>query len=111
MAGILVAGAGGGQTASCTHVYMNMRTLRAGLAAALRRAEAGERILVTVGGKPVAQLGPVEPLASEGAPTLDDLAARGLLIRARRTDPPPVEVLVALPVGARLDRLISEVRA
>jgi antitoxin (DNA-binding transcriptional repressor) of toxin-antitoxin stability system len=87
-----------------------MRMLRAGLAAALRRAEAGERIVVTVGGRPIAQLGPVETLASDAQPTLDDLAARGLITRARRTDPPPTEVVVALPVGARLDRLIGEVR-
>ena len=95
----------------CTHVYVNMRSLRAGLAVALRRAEAGERIVVTVGGRPIAQLGPVEPLATDAQPTLDDLAARGLVLRARRTDPPPAEVVVALPVGARLDRLIGEVRS
>jgi prevent-host-death family protein len=90
---------------------MNMRTLRAGLAAALRRAEAGERILVTVGGRPIAQLGPVEPLASEQQPTLDDLAARGHLVRARRTDAPPIELVLALPVGARLDRIVAEIRS
>ena len=89
---------------------MNMRTLRAGLAAALRRAEAGERIVVTVGGRPVAQIGPVEPLHSEVQPTLDDLAARGLVLRARRTDPPPIELVLALPVGARLDKIVAEVR-
>jgi antitoxin (DNA-binding transcriptional repressor) of toxin-antitoxin stability system len=89
---------------------MNMRMLRSGLAAALRRAEAGERIVVTVGGRAVAQLGPVETLATDAQPTLDDLAARGLVIRARRTDPPTAEVVVALPVGARLDRLVAEIR-
>ena len=89
---------------------MNMRTLRSGLAAALRRAEAGERIVVTVGGRAVAQLGPVEPLASDAQPTLDDLAARGLLVRARRNDPPPAELVLALPVGARLDKIVAEVR-
>jgi antitoxin (DNA-binding transcriptional repressor) of toxin-antitoxin stability system len=89
---------------------MNMRSLRAGLAAALRRAEAGERIVVTVGGRAVAQIGPVETLSSDAQPTLDDLVARGLLVRARRTDPPPIELVLALPVGARLDRIVAEVR-
>lgn len=92
-------------------MYMNMRTLRAGLAGALRRAEAGERIVVTVGGRPIAQLGPVETPAGERTPTLDDLAARGLLLRARRSDPPPAALLVPLPVGSRLDRLVAELRA
>lgn len=77
----------------------------------LRRAEAGERIVVTVAGRAVAQLGPLETPEGERSPTLDELAARGLLLRARRTDPPPPALLVALPVGARLDRLVAEVRS
>ena len=108
---MMVDGHGPLQAVVCTHVDINMRSLRSGLAAALRRAEAGERIVVTVAGRPIAQLGPVEPLSSEQQPTLDDLAARGQLIRARRTDPPPIELVLALPVGARLDRIVAEVRA
>lgn len=88
---------------------MNVRALRASLASVLRRAEAGERIVITVGGRAVAQVGPVEPVGV-GPPTLDDLAAAGLVVRARRTDAPPTEVLVTLPAGARLDRLLAEVR-
>ena len=88
---------------------MNVRTLRSQLAQALRRAEAGERIVVTVGGRPVAQLGPVE--AGSGAePTLDDLVARGLVVRARRDDRPAPTLAVPLWAGARLDRLLREVR-
>jgi prevent-host-death family protein len=37
------------------------KELRNDVGAILRRAEAGERITVTVSGRPVAQLGPVEP--------------------------------------------------
>jgi prevent-host-death family protein len=88
---------------------MNVRTLRGSLAAALRRAEAGERIVVTVGGRPVAQLGPVEA-GSFQEPTIDDLVARGLLVRARRDDRPPPALTVPLWAGARLDRLLREVR-
>lgn len=90
-------------------MYVNVRELRANLAAAVRRAEAGHRIVVTVGGRPVAQLGPLDP-GGGTEPTLDDLAVRGLLQRARRTDRPPPDLLVALPVGTRLDRLLDEVR-
>ena len=87
---------------------MNIRELRSNLAAAVRQAEAGHRVVVTVGGRPVAQLGPLDH--GEGTPTLDDLAARGLLQRARRADRPAPELVVAMPVGTRLDRLLDEVR-
>jgi antitoxin (DNA-binding transcriptional repressor) of toxin-antitoxin stability system len=66
-------------------------------------------VVITVGGRPVAQLGPLDS-GADGQPTLDDLAARGLLQRARRTDRPAPDLLVAMPVGTRLDRLLDEVR-
>jgi prevent-host-death family protein len=98
------------QAELCTHVYVNIRELRANLASAVRRAESGQRVVITVGGQAVAQLGPLEPLGRERQPTIDDLAARGLVIKARRGDRPPPDVLVAVPVGTRLDRLVGEVR-
>ncbi len=87
---------------------MGIRELRASAAAVVRRAGAGQRIVVTVGGRPVAQLGPLEPVAGE--PTIDDLAARGQLERARRHDRPPPTLEVPMWAGARLDRLLVEVR-
>jgi prevent-host-death family protein len=86
---------------------IGVRDLRGSVAALVRRAEAGERIVVTVGGRPVAQLGPLEPVDAE--PTVDDLVARGLLTRARRDDRPPPDVEVAW-AGTRLDRLLAEIR-
>lgn len=88
---------------------MNVRTLRGQLAQALRRAESGERIVVTVGGRPVAQLGPVEADTGRG-PTVEDLVARGLLFAARRDDRPPPGLTVPLWAGARIDRLLREIR-
>ncbi len=88
---------------------MNVRTLRSQLAQALRRAEGGERIVITVGNRPVAQLGPVEGAPHEG-PTIDDLVARGLLVRARRDDRPEPSLVVPLWAGARIDRLLREIR-
>jgi prevent-host-death family protein len=88
--------------------HLGIRQLRANLAAALRRAGQGERIVVTVAGQPVAQLGPLDPV--DGAVTIDDLAVRGLLVRARRSDRPEPDVLVNLWTGTRLDRLVGEVR-
>jgi antitoxin (DNA-binding transcriptional repressor) of toxin-antitoxin stability system len=88
-------------------VYVNIRALRADLANAVRRAGAGHRTVITIGGRPVAQLGPVEPA---GEPTIDDLAVRGLIVPARRPDRPAPDLLVAMPVGTRIDRLLAEVR-
>ena len=61
------------------------RELRAGLASHLRRARDGERLVVTVDGRPIAQIGPVEP---SHAPTLADLMAVGLPEPPRRSDRP-----------------------
>ena len=86
-----------------------MRTFRAQAAAYLRRAESGERIVVTVAGRPVAQLGPVDPGGSEV--TIVDLAARGLVVPARRGDRPPPDVRLDPWPGTRLDRIVAEVRS
>lgn len=83
------------------------RELRANLAAAVRQAGAGERVVITIDGRPVAQLGPLEP---SGAPTLQELAGSGLVDPPRRTDrpapPPPIDAAV----DVRLDRVVAEVR-
>jgi len=85
-----------------------IRGLRADLAATVRRAGAGERIVITVDGRPVAQLGPLEPI--DDHVTLEDLAARGQLVLARRDDRPAPEFSMPLWAGTRLDQLIREVR-
>jgi antitoxin (DNA-binding transcriptional repressor) of toxin-antitoxin stability system len=83
------------------------RELRRGLAGALRRAPAGERLVVTVDGRPVAQLGPLE---SDETATIDDLVARGLLLAARRDDRPGPSMVMPVWAGTRLDQLVREVR-
>ena len=85
-----------------------MRELRANAATTVRRAESGERIVVTVGGRAVAQLGPLDPVAAP--PTLDDLIARGLVLGPRRHDRPPPGPPIPVWAGARLDRLLGEQR-
>lgn len=84
-----------------------MRELRNNVAAVLRRAAAGERIVITVDGRPTAALGPLEPV---GAPTLDDLVANGLVEPPRRpgemTEPDPLD----LPVDIRLDDILGDLR-
>ena len=87
---------------------LGVRDLRNQTAAAVRRAGAGERIVITVDGRPVAQLGPIDP--GTAAPTLDDLAARGLLHLPRRTDRDPPTDAVVVWAGFRLDRLLRDIR-
>ena len=87
---------------------LGVRELRNQTAAAVRRAGSGERIVITVDGRPVAQLGPLDPVGGEL--TLEDLAARGLLSLPHRPDRPSPSVVVELWAGARLDRLFRELR-
>lgn len=99
-------------------MHLGIRELRADLANAVRRAGAGESIVVTVGGRPVARLGPLD---AGGGPTLDELIAAGSLVPPRlpirrssatsgvaelRRKPDVVEV----PVDATTERALREVR-
>ena len=86
---------------------MGVRELRNQVAAVVRRAGAGERIIVTVDGAPVAQLGPLEP---SGEPTIDDLAAAGLVRLPGRADRPAAPAPFGVPVDVRLDSVIAELR-
>jgi len=85
-----------------------IRELRRSLAAAVRRAAGGERLVITVDGTPLAQLGPLDPGHAE--PTLADLARRGLLSLPRRPDRPDPVATVEPVAGVRLDRVLREVR-
>jgi prevent-host-death family protein len=84
----------------------SVRALRADLAAAVRRAAQGERIVVTVGGRPSAQLAPLDDLA----PDLDRLIASGSVIPPRRTSVWRPPTPVAVWSGVRIDRALVELR-
>ncbi len=86
---------------------IGVRELRNQVAAVVRRAAAGERIVITVDGRPTAQLG---PLAPTGAPSLVDLAAAGLLDAPRTDRPTGPPTPEDLPVDLRLDRIIDDLR-
>jgi len=83
------------------------RELRSGLATHLRRAEAGERIVVTVDDHPVAQMGPLEPTSG---PTLADLIAVGLVEPPRRNDRPEAQPANELAAELSTSRALSELR-
>ena len=86
---------------------IGVRELRSNVAAVLRRAASGERIVVTVDGRPTAQLGPLEPA---GEPTLEDLVATGLVDAPRRSGTTPDVDPIDLPVDIRLDDVLGDLR-
>jgi prevent-host-death family protein len=90
---------------------VGIRELRNNVASVVRRAAAGERIVVTVEGVPTAQLGPVTPRAAAEL-TLDDLVVAGLAEPPARRDDLAPEAPDAedVPVDVRLDRVIDELR-
>ncbi len=88
---------------------IGVRDLRADMAALVRRAGSGEDLIISVGGRPVAHLGPIR--SPGGAIRLEDLIASGLVIAPRRTGPmsappPPVPIWQ----GSRIDRALHEIR-
>lgn len=86
---------------------VGIRVLRNDVAAIIRRAAGGERIIVTLDGQPIAQLGPLEP---SGAPTIDDLAAAGLVRLPGRTDRPAPPHPFGVPIDIRPASVIAELR-
>lgn len=87
---------------------IGIRELRNQVAAVVRRAGSGERLLVTVDGHPVAQLGPISP--DSAGVSLWDLAAAGLLVPPRRPDRPPDPAPAPLPADLSADRLLETSR-
>lgn len=86
---------------------VGIRELRNQVAAVVRQAGAGERIVITVDGRPVAQLGPLEP---RGAPTLDDLAAAGLIRLPHRAHRPPPPASGGVPIDVRVEAVLADLR-
>ncbi len=96
--------------ASKTIAKVGTRDLRANLATALRRAAAGERLVVTDAGRPVAQLGPIDAPAGT---TIEELVARGLVVaprRSARSASGALPIPVDLFTGMRLDQVVRDLR-
>lgn len=83
-----------------------VRELRASLADVVRRAAAGEHVLVTSHGRPVAQVGPLD----EAAASLPQLLASGALVAPRRTSTFRAPAPVPVWSGVRIDRALRELR-
>ena len=87
---------------------MGIRQLRADAAASVRRAASGEHIVISIGGRPIAQLGPLG--APEGQARLSDLVARGLVIAPRRGGVYQPSPAVSVWSGGRIDKLLRDIR-
>ncbi len=86
---------------------VGVRDLRADLAAMIRRAGGGERIVITVDGQPAAILGP--PSAAPDL-SLETLFAAGLATPPRRDRPTGQPEPVSAPVDIRIDDVVDELR-
>ncbi|MGH1489678.1 MAG: type II toxin-antitoxin system Phd/YefM family antitoxin [Acidimicrobiales bacterium] len=87
---------------------IGVRALRNEVSALVRRAGDGERIVITVDGRPMAQLGPLEP--DSAGLTLDDLAAAGLVEAPRLSFDPAMPAPFSVPADVRLDRVVDQIR-
>jgi prevent-host-death family protein len=85
-----------------------IRDLRSDLAAHVKRAAAGTPTTISVGGRPVAVLGPLTESAPEVG--IDALVASGALIAPRRLDQRLGDATVPTWGNVRLDRLLREIR-
>lgn len=85
-----------------------IRSLRADLAAHVRRASTGQRTIITVDGQPVAVLGPLE---ASTEPTLDELLACGAVVAPRRAGPMRGDgSMVPVWSGTRIDKALRDIR-
>lgn len=87
---------------------VGIRDLRADVAALVRRAGAGEHVVISVGGRPLAHLGPLQTLG--GATRIEDLIASGQVIAPRRTGSYRAPAPVPVWHGSRIDRLLHDIR-
>ena len=85
---------------------LGVRELRGELSEAIRRANAGGRTVITSGGRPVAQLGPLDA----DAPDLARLIGAGAIVPPRRTGEWRAPSPVAVWAGVRIDQILRELR-
>ncbi len=89
---------------------IGIRALRSELARHVRRAAAGERVVVLVGGRPAAALTPLTELSAGSPAGIEALIASGAVVPPRRTDVARQHTPIPVWSGARLDRLLRELR-
>lgn len=88
-----------------SYVDASVSTLRAELASWITRARAGEEVVVTDRGVPVARL-----LAIDAAPLIERLTREGVLSRPRRPDRPQATGAARVPAHRSVAELVSDQR-
>jgi prevent-host-death family protein len=88
---------------------IGIRELRERSATFIKRAGAGEQMIITVSGDPVATLGPIAPLTSQTV-SLTDLVSTGSVIAPRRRDKYQLPKAISIHSGSRIDQTLREVR-
>ncbi len=87
---------------------IGIRDLRNNASGAVRRAMAGERLVITIDGVPSAQLGPLND--GGGAAAVEDLLAAGLLRPPRASSAAPPPRPVKGPPGRTTTEILREQR-
>jgi prevent-host-death family protein len=85
---------------------IGVRDARTQLPTIIRRAETGERTVITAHGRPVAQIAPLD----HTNPLLDHLIAAGAITAPRRRSPWRAPDSVRIWSGVRIDRALRELR-
>lgn len=88
--------------------HLGIRELREQSATYVQRAGAGENIVISVSGEPVALLGPLHSMS--GQVSFTELISKNALIAPRRKDDFVLSDSVSVHSGARIDQLLREVR-
>jgi prevent-host-death family protein len=85
-----------------------VRELRNQASRVVRRARAGERLIITVDGVPAAEIGPVSP--ATGVASLDELIATGAVVAARVTAAAPSAKPLPSPSGRSSSDVLHRLR-
>ena len=85
-----------------------LRELRNQASRVVRRARAGERMIITVDGVPAAEIGPVR--AAELAASFDELIATGSVVAAHVRTPAPAPMPEPAPTGRSSSDVLRELR-
>lgn len=87
---------------------IGIRELRSALSGYVKRAQVGERLVITVDGVPVAQLGALT--GDYTGVSMADLIARGAVVAPRRRGDLVLDDPLLLSAGTRVDRALAQVR-
>ena len=85
-----------------------VRELRNQASRVVRRARAGERLIITVDGIAAAEIGPVSMAAQ--APSLQELIATGAVMAARVRTPAPLRKPLRAPSGMSSADALAQLR-